>query len=144
MKLISKGGNEYKFDEEIHIYPEIELYCQELLLTKSEWTISNLNESNSTIEIISNELFLPSKFLKFGFYEIKLKMILISSITLTLTESINIQIIPTNKIIVNLIQSEVSKITIGENQELFLEPSKYSFHQDGSEFIKNVCLISFL
>jgi hypothetical protein len=62
----------------------------------------------------------------------------ISSKSVSSSASIDLKIIQPIKIIVNLIQYETSKITVQQNKEIFLEPEKYSFYDDGKKLIPNV------
>lgn len=62
-----------------------------------------------------------------------------SSSILTSFQSIFIKITRTKKVIVKLIQFGTSQISLGRNQQLLIEPGKYSFYEDGTQFIENVC-----
>jgi hypothetical protein len=71
--------------------------------------------------------------LTYEIYRFKLTVIIkISSKSVSLSVSIDL------KIIVNLIQSDTSKITVQQNKEIFLEPEKYSLYDDGEKLIPNV------
>lgn len=147
IELISKQSNsvliEYKFNENIFISSSIEFNCRELFSIKFQWIISNstiLNLNNENIRTTLNEIYIPSKILTIGIYEFKLMMIVNSSSSIfTSFQSILIKIIQSKKLIVSLIEFQTSKITLGINQQLLIEPGKYSFHDDGTQFIENVC-----
>jgi hypothetical protein len=64
-----------------------------------------------------------------------------TSSILTSFESMYIKIIQSDKPIVNLIEFGTSEITLGQNQELLLEPGKYSVDEDGNKLIEDVCII---
>jgi hypothetical protein len=142
-----KDPVEYKFNEEIYISSNIEFNCEKFFSIEYEWIISNctlncsiLNKFNEEIKTTLNEIYFPSKILTFGIYEFKLILNLTISLNSSLySKSIRIEIVRSENLIVNLIEFGTSEITLGENQQVLLEPGKYSLHDDGNEFIENVC-----
>ncbi len=76
--------------------------------------------------------------LTYGTYQFKLTVNIIASSNFTSSASINVKIIRSEKVIVNLIEYGTSLITLGQNQELLLEPGKYSVDDDGNKLIENV------
>jgi hypothetical protein len=79
--------------------------------------------------------------LTFGIYKFELTLNLITlSKSLFSSESIRVKIVRTPSIIVNLIEFRTSEITLGQNQELLLEPGKYSVDEDGNKLIEDVCI----
>ncbi len=117
--------------------------CENLFLIKYQWIIYNctfncsiLNQLNEKIKTTSSEIYFPSKLLTFGIYEFNLTFSLSSFF---FSKSIPIKIVRSEKTIVNLIQFGISEITLGQNQQLLIQPGKYSFYDDGTKLIENVC-----
>jgi REJ domain len=96
------------------------------------------------IQTTSNEIYIPPKLLIYGLYKLKLTVNIIASSSLISSASIDVKIVRSEKLIVNLIKFGTSVITLGQNQELLLEPEKYSVDGDGNKLIANVSIrISF-
>jgi hypothetical protein len=106
------------------------------------WTlnqiISTVNKSN--IDLTQNptsclsELIIQANTLMYGLYEFNLEVNLVTSDKSASASSSSyiktyIQIIPTG-IVVNAIENGISSILIGSQQNLTLNPSKYSFDLD--------------
>ena len=98
----------------------------------------NLVQLNGNIKTTSNDLYLPSKTLAYGTYRLQLTVNLIDFPTISSVASIDIHIIRSEKWIVNLIEYGTSTITLGQYQELLLEPGLYSFDGDGNPLVPNV------
>ncbi len=64
---------------------------------------------------------------------------MITSTIFNSSESIFIKIAQSKKIIVNLIEFGTSEITLPINEQLLIEPGKYSFCDDETQLIENVC-----
>jgi hypothetical protein len=90
------------------------------------------------IQTRSNELYIPSKTLTYGLYKLKLTVNIIGSSIFSSSASIDVKIVQSEKLLVNVIEFGRSVITLGENEELLLEPEKYSFDVDGNKLIGNV------
>jgi hypothetical protein len=88
----------------------------------------------------SNEIYIRSKILTFGTYELKLIVTVMSSSILTSFESMYIKIVQSKRPIVNLIEFGTSEIALGQDQGLLLEPGKYSVDEDGNKLIEDVCI----
>ena len=114
---------------------------------KSDWIIRNCSTTscsnriqlNSTIVTTSSELYIPSQTLPYGLYQFQLTVTLPNSTWLNTSKSTYIQIIPSN-IIVNAFSSKISMITMGNTQDLFLDPGNYSIDLDNNVFNTNVSL----
>jgi hypothetical protein len=112
---------------------------QTFTLTYS-WSLNQISNSvnKSHIDLTQNptsylsELILQANALMYGLYEINLEVKLVTSDKSSPSSSLiktYIQIIPTG-IVVNAIENGISSILIGSQQNLTLNPSKYSFDLD--------------
>ena len=77
-----------------------------------------------------SELFIPSRTLPFGIYELTLTVTMIASPDLTSSSSAYVRITPSG-ITANLIQLGTSMITRGYGQNLTLDPGSFSVDGDG-------------
>jgi hypothetical protein len=90
------------------------------------------------VETTFSELYIPPRMLPYGIYELKLTVTMTTSPNLTSSASIYVQIIPSNIIAANLIQFGTSMITHGNEQDLILDPGRFSFDFDEEVFTANV------
>jgi hypothetical protein len=104
------------------------------------WTVNQISNTGnkSNIDLAQNptsylsELILQANTLMYGLYEINLEVKLVTSDKSSPLSSLiktYIQIIPTG-IVVNAIENGISSILIGSQQNLTLNPSRYSFDLD--------------
>ncbi|UJR08873.1 hypothetical protein I4U23_013128 [Adineta vaga] len=132
-----------KEHEDIRINSNIKFNCSEVFSTTSQWTIyycssycANPVRLNSSM---FSELFIPGNTYPIGFYEIKLRIrMTTASSNLTSSKSVYLKIIRSKPIIVHLDQFGTSEITNGFEQDLLLEPGKYSTDIDGNPIVENV------
>jgi hypothetical protein len=111
----------------------------------TKWTIQNCSSICSTeiqfdptiIETKFSELYIPSRTLAYGIYELKLTVTMTASSSLIASKSAFVKITPSG-ITANLIQLGTSMITRGNKQELKLDPGSYSLDLDGYTFDANV------
>lgn len=145
--MSSSLTNQFELNEEIFISSNIEFSSVEIFSINSQWIIYNISLNSSiliqldnSIKTKSSEIYIPSKKLTYGIYQFKLTVNLIGYLSLTVSKSINIQIIRSSKIIVNLLQFQLSKIRFEQNKDLIFQPGIYSFDMDGNQLIENVCI----
>lgn len=93
------------------------------------------------IETRSNDLYIPSRILSYGLYELKLTVKIFTSSNLIVSKSAFVKIIPSG-FVANLIESGTSIITRGNQQNLKLNPGIFSINLDGYPFDATVSLIS--
>ena len=90
-------------------------------------------EIDQTIPRTFTELYVPSRTLPFGIYELKLTVTMVISRNLTSSSSAYVQITPSG-ITANLVQYGTSMITRGYHQDLLLDPGTYSIDLDQDIF----------
>lgn len=119
----------------------IVLQCNTSLSITNKWTIKSCTSSNCSIEIQLNktvnttwsELYIPSKTLPYGTYQLTLTVTMTNIPNLKSSSSVYITIIPSS-IIVNLVQLGPSMITHGNQQNLLLDPGTFSIDPDQNIF----------
>ena len=152
--LISTASNlslpiKFRRDEDFSISSAVELNCNSSLAITIQWTIHTCIDSNcsnsihvdSTIATSFNELFIPSRTLLCGLYQLKLIVTMAISSSLKSSQSAYIQIEPSGTS-ANLFLFGTLMITNGYQQDLQLNPGLYSIDQDGYDF--NASVNSFL
>jgi hypothetical protein len=77
-----------------------------------------------------NQIFIPARSLTYGMYQFTLTITIHLRKNFSTSNSANIKIIPSSLVSMNLIQPETSMITIGFQQDLLIEPGKYSIGYD--------------
>jgi len=143
--LIPSGStliNPLKFrrSQEFYIVSLIELNCNYPTSIQTQWILknnSNIIPFDSQIETTFSELFIPSRKLPFGIFQLELTITLSIYPTLNHSLSVYVEIIPTN-IIPNLVQLGTSMITSGFEQDLKLDPGTYSIDPDQLTFDSTV------
>jgi len=123
------------------------LNCNNSFSLITKWTIKNCSSTCSyeiqldptIIETKFSELYIPSRTLAFGIYQLELTATIIASLNLTSSTSAFVKITPSG-ITANLVQLGTSMITIGHQQELKLDPGSHSLNPDGYAFDANVSL----
>ena len=146
--LIPSGStliNPLKFrrSQDFYIVSLIELNCNDSTSIQSQWILknnSNVIPFDSQIETTFSELFIPSRKLPFGIFELQLTITLDKYPTLNHSSSVYVEIIPSD-IIVYLFQSRSSMITSGFQQDLRLDPGTYSIDPDQVTFDRTVNLL---
>jgi len=126
--------------EDISIVSIIKFDCNQSLSMKTKWIIrsnSNRIQLNSVIVTTSSELFIPLQTLQYGIYQFELTVTMTNSSWFDVSKSTYIEIIPT-KIIVNLFYLGTSMVTNGYEQDLLLDPGKYSIDPDNQIFNTSV------
>lgn len=137
----------FKRSEDFYIVSDIKFYCNISFPIKLQWSVTNCTVTRSfsipfdqSIQILSNEIFIPAKSLPYGVYEFKLTITIDEFMNSTVSKVTYIKIIPSN-IIVNLVQFGTSMITLGHQQNLTLNPGIYSINPDLLTFNLNVYFI---
>ena len=130
-------------DKDFWISSTIELNGNKSFALQMQWTISNGSDSfivDSSISTGSSELFVPSRILPFGIYQLTLTVTLNHfSNTRRLSRSVSVQISPAG-ITANLVPEGTSMITRGEGQDLLLTPGLDSVNLDEEQFNASVNL----
>ena len=114
--------------------------CNDSTSIQSQWILknnSNFIPFDSQIETTSTELFIPSRKLPFGIFELELTITLNKYPTLNYSSSVFVEITPSG-ITANLVQLGTSMITSGFEQDLKLDPGTFSIDLDQNTFDKDV------
>lgn len=111
----------------------------------SKWTVSHCQpicsipiDLESMVNLKSTKIAIPPRLLEYGFYEFKLTVRMNMSSEFSSSSVTYIEIIP-SPLMINLIQYGTSIITIGQDQDLFVDPAKFSSQPDGKSFNETVC-----
>ena len=86
-----------------------------------------------TIQTTFAELYIPARTLPYGLYQLTLKLSMVTASQLSSSTSAYVRITPSS-IIANLVQLGSSMITRGNEQDLVLDPGRYSADPDGATF----------
>ena len=128
----------FRRSEDFYLNSMIIFECNQSHLFTSQWKFFNCTltcehelDFNSSLIITRSELYIPKQIFPYGIYEFKL---IINDLT---SSSIYIEIIRTD-IIVHLIKYGTSMITINVENDLILDPGKYSIDPDSTRFNSNV------
>jgi len=92
---------------------------------------------NQAVTTTLSELFIPAQTLTYGIYELKLIVTMTAVPNLTSSASTYVKITPSN-IQANLLQFGTSMITQGHQQNLTLDPGKFSIDPDTATFNASV------
>ena len=92
---------------------------------------------NQSVTTTFSELFIPAQSLAYGIYELKLTVAMTAVSNLTSSASTYVNIIPSS-IQANLLQFGTSMITQGHQQNLTLDPGKFSIDPDTTTFNASV------
>lgn len=141
---------EFRRDQEFYIRSDIQFNCNNSLSTSNQWTIYNCTSTNctfpiqvdSTVSTTFNEFYVPARTLPLGLYELKLSVVTANLSTLTSSSSAYVRILPAG-ITANLVPYGTSMITRGYEQDLVLDPGRYSVDLDGDTFNATVKSIFF-
>jgi hypothetical protein len=130
--------------EEFYISSYIEVNCIASLAIITQWEIFSCNstcslKANVVQSVITNlsELFIPARTLAYGLYKLKLTVTMIASPDLISSAFVYVKINQLN-IMPNLVKFGTSMITIGQDQDLTLDPGTFTINSDESTFNKNV------
>ena len=135
---------QYRRNQDFFISSRIELKCNKSLSTITEWTIKNCTSVCST-PIITDpsiiktfaEIYIPSRTLPYGTYELELRVNMASVANAISFQSAYVQINPSG-VTANLVPYGTSMITRGHKQDLILNPGLYSVDRDGNAFNASV------
>ncbi|CAF4152782.1 unnamed protein product, partial [Adineta steineri] len=119
----------------------IQFNCDGSLSTTRKWTIKNCTSNSCSFEILLNEnvmttyseLYIPSRTLAYGVYQLTLTVTMIDSPNLKSSSSVYVRITATG-ITANLVQLGTSMITRGDQQDLLLDPGTFSVDPDEDTF----------
>ncbi|CAF1253004.1 unnamed protein product [Adineta steineri] len=130
----------YRRSQDFSISSMIQFNCNGSLSTTKKWTIKNCTsicsfqiQLNDKISTTLNELYIPSRTLDYGIYELTLTVTMIESLNLKSSSSAYVRITATG-ITANLVQLGTSMITRGSQQDLQLNPGAYSVDPDQHSF----------
>ena len=147
LTLIPSGSNlssplQFRRNEEFSVSSTIELNCNNSLALQFQWSIRNcslftcVNVSPIAPTLLSttgDELFIPSRTLPFGLYQLQLRVTLNISSSLSTTRSVFVRILP-GKIVANLLPLGTSMVTSGSAAALQLNPGLYSLDLNANDF----------
>jgi hypothetical protein len=122
--------------------------CNNSLSIINKWTIYNCTSicSNAivldptNIETRFSELYIPSRTLPYGLYELKLTVTMANFSNFSSSSSVYVRITPSG-ITANLVQLGTSMITRGNQQDLLLDPGTFSVDLDENTFNASVRMI---
>ncbi|CAF4104041.1 unnamed protein product, partial [Adineta steineri] len=131
----------YRRSQDFSISSMIQFNCDGSLSTTTKWTIKNCTSTSCSFEIILNEkvmttfseLYIPSRTLAYGVYQLTLTVTMIDSANLKASSSVYVRITATG-ITANLVQLGTSMITRGDQQDLLLDPGTFSVDPDEDTF----------
>ncbi|CAF1468493.1 unnamed protein product [Adineta ricciae] len=132
---------QYYRSEDFSITSIIKFNCNQSLSTKTQWKIKICYSACSyeiqldpAVKTTFSELYIPKRTLPYGLYELNLTVTMMNISRLLRTSSVvYIQIISSD-IIVNLIKYGTLMITQGFEEDLQLNPGKYSIDPDEETF----------
>jgi len=130
----------FRRSQDFYIVSLIELNCNDSTSIQTQWILknnSNVILFDSQIETTFSELFIPTRKLPFGIFELELTINLNKYPSLNHSSSVYVEITPSD-IIVYLFQSRSSMITSGFEQDLKLDPGTYSVDPDEVSFDSKV------
>ncbi|CAF1124779.1 unnamed protein product [Adineta steineri] len=131
----------YRRSQDFSISSMIQFNCDGSLSTTKKWTIKNCTSTSCSFEIVLNEkvmttfseLYIPSRTLAYGVYQLTLTVTMIDSPNLKSSSSAYVRITATG-ITANLVQLGTSMITRGDQQDLLLDPGTFSVDPDEDIF----------
>ena len=140
---------QYRRSEDVSLSAMITFNCAKSFSINRKWTIQSCHNSNCsnpielTNQIITTltELFLPARTLLYGLYQFMFTVTMIDFPNFQSSSFVYIQIIPSD-ILVHLMEFGTSIITRGYEQNLLIDPGRYSINPDETRFDANVSNIS--
>ena len=141
---------QYQRGRDFSISSVLQLNCDISLSTITRWTIKNCTATSclSSFSIdrriitTTSELYIPSKSLNYGTYELQFTVIMSDAPNVTSSSAVYVQITPTG-VIANLLQMGTSMITRGSQQDLLLDPGTFSIDLDEDSFDASVSVNDF-
>jgi hypothetical protein len=141
---------QYRRSQDFTISSMIQLNCDISLSTTTKWTIKNCTSTICSFEIILSqkvittfsELYIPSRTLPYGIYELTLTVIMTDVSSLKASSTAYVRITATG-ITANLVQLGTSMITRGDQQDLLLDPGSFSVDPDEDSFDASVSIDEF-
>ncbi len=131
---------QFRRSQDFYIVSIIALNCNDSLSIITQWTIKNCTSICSskihldpTIITTFSELYIPSRTLPYGIYQLTLNVTMVQFPSLKTSSPVYVQITPSG-ITANLVQYGTSMITSGHEQDLKLDPGTYSVDPDASVF----------
>ncbi|CAF3684254.1 unnamed protein product [Adineta steineri] len=132
---------QFRRSQDFYISSTVQFNCNISLSMTTQWTIKNCSLSCSykipldpKIITTLSELYIPSRTLAYGLYQLELTVTMINLPSLpTLSSSVYVRITPSG-ITANLVQLGTSMITRGDQQDLKLDPGTYSVNPDSDSF----------
>jgi hypothetical protein len=136
---------QFQRSQDFSIVSNIELNCNKSLSTNIKWIINICNTSScfsqaqmdQIVTTTFSELFIPARSLSYGTYELKLTVTMIAIPNLMSSASTYVKIIPSS-IQANLVQYGTSMIMKSHQQNLTLDPGKFSIDSDTTTFNASV------
>jgi hypothetical protein len=134
----------FRPNQNLYISSNIDLNCTQPLFIITQWTVlncsftcSNQIQLNPPIETSLANLFIPSRTLSNGIYELKLTVTIVDVPSSTSSSSIYIEIL-SSTIITKLISFDTLMLTHDYQENLTLNPGEFSFILNSFTFNKNV------
>ena len=129
---------QFRRDQDFFISSRIQFNCNKSFSLEMQWTISNGSNAvmvdPNVVILTTSELFVPSRTLSFGIYQLTLTMTRNVSSNLTrVSQSAYVRINPAG-ITANLVPLGTSMITRGSKEDLQLNPGLYSVDLDEEQF----------
>jgi hypothetical protein len=138
---------QFRRSQDFSIISIIELNCNGSLTTSSKLTIKNCSsmcsfEMELTANVITtlSELYIPSRSLPYGNYELTLTVTMTDTPILQSSSSAYVTITASG-VTANLIQLGTSIITRGNQQDLLLDPGSFSVDPDEDSFDASVSIV---
>jgi hypothetical protein len=135
---------QFRRSQDFFLSSYLQLNCNGSLATTTKWTIHNCTSTCSNqiqmdpiVITTSSELFVPSKMLVYGIYQLTLTVSMIAAPNLISSKSAYVQITPSG-ITANLVQFGTSMITRGHQQDLLLDPGTFAVDPDSNIFNASV------
>ncbi|CAF3707907.1 unnamed protein product [Adineta steineri] len=131
----------YRRSQDFSISSMIQFNCDGSLSKITKWTIKNCTSTSCSVEIVLSEkvkttfseLYIPSRTLNYGVYQLTLTVTMIDSPNLKSSSSVYVRITATG-ITANLVQLGTSMVTRGDQQDLLLDPGTFSVDPDEDTF----------
>jgi hypothetical protein len=134
----------FRPNQNLYISSNIDFDCAQSLFIITQWTVvncsfpcSNQIQLNPPIETSRRNLFIPSRTLSNGIYELKLTVTIVDFPSSTSSSSIYIEIL-SSIIITKLISFDTLMFTHNYQENLTLNPGEFSFILNSFTFNKNV------
>ena len=135
---------QYRRNQDFFISSLIELKCNSSLSTSTRWAIRSCTTTCSTSIVIDPsimtafaEIYIPSRTLAYGTYELELTVTMAGETHLFTKASAYVKINPSGTT-ANMVPYGTSMITRGYGQGFILDPGTYSVDLDGNAFNASV------